>query len=89
MVSPWREDLRPPSGLLHAVFVFVELRRFWAYVRDHGQIRLHNRAVNQLRETDEHLAAAFTTLEACPLTETGRRLTEVLKHATAVAQEPI
>ena len=25
VVSPWRDDLRPASGLLHAIFVFVEL----------------------------------------------------------------
>jgi uncharacterized protein len=81
VVSPWREDLRPPSGLLHAVFVFVELRRFWAHVRDHGPARLHNRAVNQLQDTDERLALAFATLEACPLTDAGRQLTTVLRQA--------
>ncbi|MER8657771.1 MULTISPECIES: cyclophane-forming radical SAM/SPASM peptide maturase YhhB [unclassified Mesorhizobium] len=82
VVSPWREDLRPPSGLLHAVFVFVELRRFWQFVRHNGPSRLHNRAVNQIRDTDEHLAEAFATLLSCPLTKTGRSLTEVLKKAS-------
>lgn len=81
VASPWREDLRPPSGLLHAVFVFVELRRLWTYIRDKGPARLHNRAINQLRETDGHLADAFRTLEACPLTSAGRALVEVLKRA--------
>ena len=81
VVSPWREDLRPPSGLLHAVFVFVELRRFWAYVRDRGQVRLRNRAINQLRDTDAHLAQAFVTLESCPLSPAGRALTAVLRAA--------
>ena len=79
VVSPWREDVRPPSGLLHAVFVFVELRRFWIHVRDHGPARLHNRAVSQIRETDHHLAEAFETLETCPLTDVGLGLVEVLK----------
>jgi len=81
VVSPWREDLRPPSGLLHAVFVFVELRRFWTYVRDHGAVRLHNRAMNQLQDTDTHLAQAFVTLETCPLSPAGRALTAVLRAA--------
>ncbi|RTM10594.1 MAG: FxsB family radical SAM/SPASM domain protein [Hyphomicrobiales bacterium] len=81
VVSPWRADLRPPSGLLHAVFVFVELRRFWKFVRQSGPARLHNRATNQIRDTDEHLAQAFSTLLACPLTDTGRSLTEVLQKA--------
>lgn len=81
--SPWREDARPPSGLLHAVFVFVELRRFWTYVRDHGPARLHNRAVNQLRDTEIHLGQAFNTLDRCPLTHVGKELVASLKTAAA------
>jgi uncharacterized protein len=87
VISPWREDLRPPSGLLHAVFVFVELRRFWEFVRQSGPARLHNRAINQIRDTDEHLAQAFSTLLACPLTDTGRALTEVLQKAAVPIPE--
>lgn len=79
--SPWREDPRPPSGLLHAVFVFVELQRFWIYVRNHGPSRLYNRAVNQLHDTESNLGQAFDTLERCPLTKVGRELVEVLKNA--------
>lgn len=63
------------------MFVFVELRRFWAYVRDRGQVRLRNRAINQLRDTDAHLAQAFVTLESCPLSPAGRALTAVLRAA--------
>ena len=79
VASPWREDPRPPSGLLHAVFVFVELRRFWVHVRDEGPARLHNRAINQLRDTEDNLRDAFATLDACPLTPVGRELVAVLK----------
>lgn len=78
--SPWRDDLRPPSGLLHAIFVFVELRRFWLYVRDLGPAHLHARAVNQLRETDADLVQAFSTLGACPLTEAGTALAAALQR---------
>lgn len=78
--SPWRDDLRPPSGLLHAIFVFVELRRFWLYVRDHGPAHLHSRAVNQLQETDAHLAEGFATLADCPLTAGGTSLAAVLQR---------
>lgn len=81
VVSPWREDLRPPSGLLHAVFVFVELRRFWLHVRDHGPAELYSRAVNQLADTDLHLSQAFVTLASCPLTVMGQNLVDVLKRA--------
>ena len=81
VVSPWREDLRPPSGLLHAIFVFVELRRFWLFVRDNGPARMHQRAIGQLEDTDRHLDEAFATLGNCPLSEAGRRLADVLNAA--------
>lgn len=79
VASPWREDPRPPSGLLHAVFVFVELQRFWIHVRDEGPGRLHNRAINQLRDTENNLRIAFATLDTCPLTSVGRDLVASLK----------
>ena len=79
IVSPWREDLRPASGLLHAIFVFVELRRFWEHVRDEGPPRLHNRAVAQLEDTEANLSQAFETLRGCDLTQAGRALAELLE----------
>ncbi|HET9639594.1 MAG TPA: cyclophane-forming radical SAM/SPASM peptide maturase YhhB [Allosphingosinicella sp.] len=79
VVSPWREDLRPASGVLHAVFVFIELRRFWEHVRDRGPERLRMRALNQLADTDRNLEEAFATLRGCPLTEVGRALAGVLE----------
>lgn len=82
VVSPWREDLRPASGLLHAIFVFVELRRFWEHVRDAGPGRLHNRATAQLEDTKRNLAEAFQTLADCDLTPAGRALAEVLESRT-------
>ncbi len=81
VVSPWREDLRPPSGLLHAVFVFVELRRFWLHVRDQGPLRMKQRAISQLSDTDANLEAAFKTLARCRLTQAGRELVAVLDAA--------
>ncbi len=84
VISPWREDLRPPSGLFHAAFVFVELRRYWIHVRDHGPERLRSRAVNQISDTDLNLKHAFITLEQCPLTQVGQSLVEILK---LIAQE--
>lgn len=80
VVSPWREDLRPPSGLFHAVFVFVELRRFWVHVRENGPVSLHSRAIKQIADTDLHLKQAFVTLEQCPLTLVGQSLVDILKH---------
>ncbi|MFK3888827.1 cyclophane-forming radical SAM/SPASM peptide maturase YhhB [Sphingomonas sp. NPDC079357] len=79
VVSPWREDLRPVSGLLHAAFVFVELGRFWRFVREHGPTRLHNRATAQIGDTERNLAQAFETLRGCELTPSGRELATVLE----------
>ncbi|CDG52305.1 Radical SAM family protein [Halomonas sp. A3H3] len=81
VVSPWREDLRPPSGLLHAVFVFVELRRFWMHVRDRGPANMKSRAVNQIADTDSNLKKAFATLRGCPLTDVGQTLVMLLRRA--------
>ena len=83
VVSPWREDLRPPSGLLHAIFVFAELGRFWEHVRDEGPERLRRRALNQLADTERNLAEAFATLRSCPLTPAGRALADVLESRAA------
>jgi uncharacterized protein len=83
VVSPWREDLRPPSGLLHAVFVFVELRRLWEHIRDHGPERMHRRALNQLADTESNLAQAYETLRSCPLTPAGRALAVLLEEEAA------
>jgi uncharacterized protein len=79
VVSPWREDLRPASGLLHAIFVFVELRRFWEHVRDHGPAGLHNRALAQLDDTERNLTKAFETIRGCELTKAGRALADLLE----------
>ena len=87
VVSPWREDLRPASGLLHAVFVFVELRRFWEHVRDDGPDRLRRRAINQLADTERNLAQAYDTLRSCPLTVAGRALAGLLE--AQVARQPL
>ena len=79
VVSPWREDLRPASGLFHAIFVFVELRRFWEYVLASGPPRMLTRARNQLADTDRNLDQAFATLEQCQLTDAGAALAAAAK----------
>ncbi|GGB72715.1 cyclophane-forming radical SAM/SPASM peptide maturase YhhB [Blastomonas aquatica] len=81
VASPWREDLRPVSGLIHAAFVFVELRRFWRHIRDAGPERLHNRAIAQLEDTERNLGEAFETLRSCDLTRVGRSLVDILESS--------
>jgi uncharacterized protein len=83
VVSPWRADLRPPSGLLHAVFVFVELKRFWEHVRDTGPARMHNRALNQLGDTERNIKLGISTLRTCQMTPVGDALIDVLEKAGA------
>lgn len=83
IISPWREDLRPPSGLFHAIFVFVELRRFWMYVLENGPSKIKNRALNQISDTNRNLEQAFLTLMDCPLTDVGQSLANVLKRAAS------
>lgn len=74
--SPWREEPRPPSGLLHAAFVFVELRRFWAGLARHGR---RPDAEDQTRVIDGRLAAAWETLAGTALTPAGRQLVAALR----------
>lgn len=78
--SPWRDDPRPPSGLLHACFVFVELTAFWLFVGEHGPASSHSQAVNQVAANRENLVAGFATLREAPLTRQGRELAEVLER---------
>ena len=85
VVSPWREDLRPVSGLFHAIFVFVELRRFWEHVLAVGPPRMLGRARNQLADTDRNLAQAFSTLDQCQLTGAGSLLAAVLRSRGTVS----
>jgi uncharacterized protein len=79
--SPWREEPRPVSGLLHAVFVFVELRRLWQHVLETGPARLRARALSTLQETDARLEEGVATLRGCALTQRGRALLDVLDAA--------
>lgn len=78
--SPWRDDPRPPSGLLHACFVFVELTAFWLFVEKHGLAASRSQATNQIAANRENLAAGFATLREAPLTGSGRELAEVLER---------
>lgn len=85
VVSPWREDLRPASGLFHAIFVFVELRRFWKHVLASGPPRMLTRARHQLADTERNLVQAFATLEQCQLTDAGAALAAVLRSRGATS----
>uniref|UniRef100_UPI0035F21D2B ChlH from Chlorogloeopsis sp. n=1 Tax=Chlorogloeopsis sp. TaxID=28069 RepID=UPI0035F21D2B len=80
--SPWREDLRPPSGLLHAIFVFTHLLEFWAYLSREGQDQIKVRAKNQVETIRTRLLVAIPTLKRTHLTTAGREMVEQLEELT-------
>ncbi|PSB02367.1 FxsB family radical SAM/SPASM domain protein [Merismopedia glauca CCAP 1448/3] len=83
--SPWREDLRPPSGLLHAVFVFTHLLEFWLYLSKQGN---RDKARRQVKIIQSRLLQGITTLRSTALTKVGfnllDRLESILKDSTGM-----
>lgn len=75
--SPWREELRPPTGLFHALYVFVELLDFWIFLSGNNNYRL--RAMQECQKIKEKLDTGFSTVENCDLTESGRYLLTLIK----------
>ncbi|RQO74418.1 FxsB family radical SAM/SPASM domain protein [Pedobacter sp. KBW06] len=76
--SPWRTELRPPSGLFHALYVFVELLDFWHSLK--GDADSVPRAQNECRIIAEKIKKGFDVIDSCSLTQTGLALVEILKH---------
>jgi uncharacterized protein len=76
--SPWREDPRPPSGLLHAVFVFVELLGFWRHLAGSGGT-LRQRAKGEVMVIEERLNDGVLILREVDLTREGRTLVSHLE----------
>lgn len=81
--SPWRDEFRPPSGVLHAVFVFVELLWFWRWLAETDRA-LAGRAEREIAVTTARLQTAFPILESTPLTQAGWRLLDLLRERAAI-----
>lgn len=79
VASPWREELRPPTGLFHALYVFVELLDFWSFLQ-HTAPDLQAKAAAECRRISEQLRTGFAVVETCALTAEGRQLLGLL-HA--------
>ncbi len=78
--SPWREEPRPPSGLLHALFVFVELLDYWDWVAGSAaEPRVVERARRDREVIAGRLSEGFSTLATTRLTPEGRRLSQWLE----------
>jgi uncharacterized protein len=76
--SPWRDDLRPPSGLFHAVFVFSDLLRYWQFICQTGEPSIREYAKSEVQRIVGMLQSAFPTLLKTALTPLGRQLAQHL-----------
>jgi uncharacterized protein len=76
--SPWREEPRPPSGVLHAVFVFAELMAFWRWVASSGPVQIRARARDEVGTITSRLHQGIATLGETALTPAGQRLVDAL-----------
>lgn len=78
--SPWREELRPPSGLLHAIFVFVEIFSFWCYLfKNKKVLPQENISANiDIKRIFKQLNAGFDVLETTKLSSKGKKLQRTL-----------
>ena len=71
--SPWRGEGRTVGGLLHAVYVFGNLRCFWGQVAS-SRPGSASFAEARIETIDSEMAAASHLLESRSLTPAGRRL---------------
>ena len=78
--SPWREELRPPTGLFHALYVFVELLDFWKFLSESNDLSLVEKAKYNSKRIYHQLTTGFEAVENCDLTHAGRKLIDCLKE---------
>lgn len=82
--SPWREEPRPPSGVLHAVFVFAELKEFWEWAQTYGPTLSRERARHEADTITQRLREGITILGGVALTPAGERLVEILANRSGL-----
>lgn len=71
--APWRDDPRPPSGLLHGCYAYLGLIAFWRRLRHVGRPQERFRSeVEFARWRLAVLEAAKTLMNSSALTETGQ-----------------
>ncbi len=76
--SPWRDDMRPPSGLFHAVYVFCGLLRYWRFVENVSEGALKEYAAAEVARIRGRLQVARPTLFTTALTDFGEELAKRL-----------
>ena len=78
--SPWRKELRPPSSVLHGIYVFVCIWVFLELLSRHDRSpSILQYAQRRKRQLERELAQAFDGLRPSDLTENGRALVDLLK----------
>lgn len=71
--SPWREGERSLSGLLHAIYVFGNLRQFWMRLASHSP-GVSSFAQGRVAAIENEMSGAAHILESQSLSAMGRRL---------------
>ena len=71
--SPWREGERSLSGLLHAIYVFGNLRQFWMRLVSHSP-GVSSFAQGRIAAIENEMSNAAHVLENQSLSAMGRRL---------------
>ncbi|WP_158684928.1 aKG-HExxH-type peptide beta-hydroxylase [Streptomyces sp. LaPpAH-108] len=86
--APWRSDPRPVKGLLHGVFAFAGVGRFWRTHRSHATGPEAERADFEFAVLREQLAEAVAALLTDDnLTEAGRLFTEEIAAQVSAWQD--
>ena len=73
MYSPWKGECRTVRGVLHAVYVFGNLRCFWKHVAD-DMSESSSFAQSRIEAIEREMGAATHLLTSRYLTKTGRRM---------------
>jgi hypothetical protein len=77
--SPWRDDPRPPFGILHGAYAYQAVTRFWRVEAPHSRLA----AFEFARWRAAVAAAADDLLAGGALTAAGRRFTGALRGEVA------
>lgn len=83
--SPWKQEIRPVSGLFHAVFVFDELQRFWKYIAEHYTV-MSEISQREIIKNRRMLEEALETLKTCSITPIGKKLLKKI-HDNLLSKE--
>lgn len=76
LVSPWREDLRPPSGVLHGIVAFAGVAAYWDGLSGTGDDAQPSAAAEAARRARQVMEASATLSATGLLTAEGDAVIE-------------